>query len=57
MTKTKIINKAIEKGDCILLDGETVVPWELNDSELCYYDQNMKQYLCNIDDVEVEGCE
>ena len=57
MTKIEIINRAIEKGDCILLDKETVVPWELNNKRLCYYDQNMKQLMCNIDNVEVEECE
>ena len=57
MTKIEIINRAIEKEDCILVDKETVVPWELNNKRLCYYDQNMKQLMCNIDNVEVEECE
>lgn len=57
MTKSEIIDKAIREGDCILLDKETVVPWELSNKRLCYYDQNMKQLVCNIDNVEVEECE
>ena len=58
MTKSEIINRAIENNyHCILLDKETVVPWELNNKRLCYYDQNMKQLMCNIDNVEVEECE
>jgi hypothetical protein len=52
MTKIEIINKAIEEGDFILLDGEAVIPREL---QLCYYDQDMKKYLCDINNVTIEA--
>ena len=56
MTKIEIINKAIEDGDCILLDGTVIVPWELiNNTKLCYYDQGMNQLVCNINNVTIEA--
>lgn len=55
MTKTEIINEAIEKDDCILVEGETVVPMELvNNTKLFYYDSDMKPFTCNINNVSIE---
>ena len=57
MTKTEIKNKAIAEDDCILLEGETVVPIELtNNAKLFYYDSDMKPFTCNINNVTIEGC-
>lgn len=54
MTKQQIINKAIETQDCILMDGETIVPVDLSGSKLSYYDQEFQMYTQNIENVEIE---
>lgn len=54
MTKQQIINKAIETQDCILMDGETIVPVDLSGNRLSYYDQEFQMYTQNIENVKIE---